>query len=220
MESQGIERLSAGAFVRSLLAMTIRPSETIRALLPRHRPGYEVTLVVLAVFLLALGDREGRPVKINVDDPTFWMIIVFVALAFIFVTLLANLFFQLWAWLVQTLSSKIFDGEASRGDTRAALAWSLAPAIVGGLLRVPLAFMVPDPTVTRVGNVRLSLTSSPLAVAAVLIDLAIFLWFAVVTSAAIGEVNRFSITRGLATLAASCIAPMIIIGAALFAMMA
>jgi hypothetical protein len=102
---------------------------------------------------------------------------------------------------------------------RAAVAWGLAPVVWALLYRIPAAFWVARAQATSVRMRGGTIAFDPgrmadgcgLALVFALVELAVFIWCAVVMSNTVAEAHRFSAWHGLGTLVISAIVPFVVV---------
>jgi hypothetical protein len=203
-----------------LATILVRPRQTIRSIVTESRSGIVVPLVLLATVSALIRDVRWQAYRHSpelhaVALPSGWIIACIVVGVF----LAALLFFYAFALLAWGVG-RLLGGNAERRAVRLGLAWSLAPVIWALLYRIPVVLFAPAmlAKANRLGDLitvlrSMSATVVVTAVLVAVLNLAVALWSAVIASAALSEVNGFSIWRGTATLIFSLLAPFIVIAA-------
>ena len=189
------------------LAVLVQPRLTMRRILDAQRLRWWL-LVLLAFCVNAL--RDPGNVKLTKVPPAVqpWLIVAGTVAAGLLISF--ALFYAL-SWVVYGIG-KAFEGTAAPAEARAAAAWGLMPLIVSGIYRIPLSYAV------RGNADTINPTACSGAVGLLTLEFLTFCWYLAVTSSTVAEAHRFSVWRGLATVALTWISPLVIVAAAALAM--
>ncbi|HEX7419270.1 MAG TPA: YIP1 family protein, partial [Thermoanaerobaculia bacterium] len=190
---------------RDLVTVVYRPRETMRRVLDGGRERWTIQIVILATFCSAVTDTDIRHVHTVLPDLALGPMVALLALALILdaVCWIGLLYLVAFA---ATLVGRQLDGHAEIADVRAALAWSVVPAIWCGFLRIPLAIyayrLVPPATNPR--QLVLNFVANggcTFAILALTFEVLLYAWVGWVASSTVAEALRFSTWKGLATIA-------------------
>lgn len=199
---------------RDLITVLYRPRETMRRVLDGGRDRWAIQIVILATFCSALTDTDIRHLRTVLPDLALGPTIALVALALIVDALCWVGLLYLIA-LAVTLVGRRLDGHGEVADVRAALAWSVVPAIWCVFLRIPIAIyayrVVPPPADQR----RLVLDfiangGCTFAIIVLTFELLLYAWVGYMASSTVAEALHFSTWKGLATLAIVAAVPFVI----------
>jgi hypothetical protein len=202
----------------------IRPRITMRRILDAGRDRMIIPLVLLATVSAVLGDVDRPAIDTlrKAPVPVHYSILVIgiVLAAFLFFLL----FFYLFSWIAYGLS-RVLEGSASPREVRSAMAWGLTPIIWAIVYRLPAILLWPETMESRIRRTSDAMTFQPgiLGVGCIggvvfaTLELAMLVWYLVVTSNTLGEANRFSSWRGFGLLVLTSITPIVIVIAALLA---
>jgi hypothetical protein len=203
-------------FLRRLARIAIRPRTTMREIVDTPSDRMVLPLVVLAIVSGLLRDFHTRSFP-GIETKT-WLIICGAILGCIIVFVLL---FYAFAWLAYVVA-RILEGTGDPSATRSALAWGTAPIIWALLYRLPVALLAPSANPARVGvhGRNISFTAGMLgdgcfsALLYAVVELALLIWYLVVASQTLAEAQRFSVWRGLGTLAIVAATPVVVMTAA------
>jgi hypothetical protein len=199
---------------RDLVTVVYRPRETMRRVLDGGRDRWAIQVVLLATFCSAVSDTDIRHLHTALPELGLGSTIA-LAILLLIVDALCWVGFLYLIALAVTLVGRRLEGHAEVADVRAALAWSVAPAVWSALLRIPLAVyayrLVPPAAEPR--KVLLDFVANggcTFAILALTFEILLYAWVAWVASSTVGEALRFSSWKGLATLAIVAAAPIVI----------
>lgn len=207
--------------LRDLLTILYRPRETMRAILEK-RDRWSAQVVMLAFLCASVNDADVR----NVED--FLPGLHPLTIAF-FGVLLMLLFAACWVLVVYLLSflvtfaGHLLGGSGARPDVSAAISWGLVPLIWSVIFRIPIAIYqskldIGPRIAGREGLMDfVSRGGCAFVVATFAMQIVAFALWLLITSNTVAEAQRFSTAKGLANVAITIAAPVLIIGAAVFA---
>ena len=201
----------------------IHPRETMRSILDQPRDRMVVPLVVMAICSSVLRNAHFDGVKTILTGAPFplW---VFIVAPICVIAAGVGLFF-VFAWIA-TMIGRFFEGKGEYRGVVRAMAWSFVPIIVALAYRVPVAIFVPSPAQERLRlGPHTVVTIAPrsigagcsMALLSGLLELAILSWYLYVASNTVAEAHGFSGWRGLGTVLATWITPIVILAAAVLA---
>lgn len=202
-------------FLRRLARIVIRPRTTMREILDTPPDRMIVPLVLLGIISGMLRDFNPRSFP-GVDAKT-WLIICAAIAGVIAVFVLL---FYGFAWIAYFIA-RWLEGTGDPAATRSALAWGTAPTIWALLYRLPVAFSaLANPTRVEVQGRNINFSTGMFgdgcfaALVFAIVELAVLLWYLAVASQTLAEAHRFSVWRGLGTLAILAVTPVIVMIAA------
>jgi hypothetical protein len=199
---------------RDLVTIIYRPRETMRRVLDGGRDRWALPIVVLATLCSAFSDTDIRRLQAVLPSLSFGSAVALVALGLI-VDALCWIGLLYLVALAATFVGRRLDGQSEIADVRAALAWSVAPAIWAVFVRIPLTIyayrLVPQAVVPRklvfdfIAN-----GGCTFAILALTFEVLLYAWVAWVASSTVAEALRFSTWKGFATIAIVAAVPVVI----------
>ena len=186
----------------------------MRRVLDGGRDRWTIQIVILATFCSAFTDTDIRHLRTVLPDLALGPTIALVALSLIVDALLWVGLLYLIA-LAVTLVGRRLDGHGEIADVRAALAWSVLPAIWCVFLRIPLAmyayrYVTPAADPHRLIRDFIANGGCTFAIIVFAFELLLYGWVVFMASSTVGEALRFSTWKGLATLATVAAVPVVI----------
>jgi Yip1 domain len=199
---------------RDLVTIVYRPRETMRRVLDAGGDRWALQVVVLATFCSAFTDTDIRRLRNVLPGLSFGPAVALVALGLI-VDALCWIGLLYLVALAATFVGRWLDGHAEIADVRAALAWSVVPAIWAVFLRIPIAIyayrFVPQAVVPPKLVLDFVVNGGcTFAILALTFEVLLYAWVAWVASSTVGEALRFSSWKGLATIAIVAAVPVVI----------
>lgn len=200
--------------LHDLVTVLYQPRETMRRILAyRHRWAAEI--VILACICSSMPDKDVRNLDRVLPDLHLGSVLALAALGVVLGCLLWLLFGYLFAWMV-TVAGRRIGGTGEVADVRAALAWSLVPLIWAVVYRIPMALYLRGKFAgmeMEGGQQVVEFVKQggcTLAVVAIVLKIALFVWMLFIASVAVGEAQRFSGGEGLGAIAIAAAAPVVI----------
>ncbi|HEX9160945.1 MAG TPA: YIP1 family protein [Thermoanaerobaculia bacterium] len=208
--------------LKDFVAVLVRPRETMRRILDSGGKRWTVELVVLASICTSLPDPEIRKLPVTMPGLSLTSMLTFILVGMIAKAALYVAFFFVFAWLV-TFVGNWLDGRATAADVRAALAWSLVPAVWSTFYRIPIAIYSTS-LLGSSGNQRkmifdfIANGGCTLTVLLLAFDIALDVWVVFLASSCVAEAFQFSSWKGFSTLAAAAAVPIVIAAAAVISL--
>lgn len=206
-------------FFRRLAKILIRPRAVMREILDQPRDRMVLPLVLLAILSGYAGDIDRLEMdRVAQGLGQSWPMVIGI---FILVTAILVALFYGFAWLAALIGRTLFEGTGTAREVRSALAWGGAPVIWALLYRIPMMTRAEGGKIELDQGLRIDpghLGDGCLfALLFGFLELVMLVWTFIVASQTLGEAHRFSGWRGLGTLVALLVTPVIVIIAAVLA---
>ena len=209
------------AQAKDLVTILYRPRETMRRLLD-GTDRWTIQVVVLAAVCASVGDSDWRALRRQLPELKTLSLVALAIGSILAVAIAWAILLFIFTWITAGIA-RVLGGTAPVRDIRAALAWSLVPVVWSVFYRIPVAveksLIIGDRPVDEKEIILNFLANGGCSFIVVLliIQMLFFIWVVWIASSTVAEAQKWPTAKGFANVALSCVAPLAIIAAAIFA---
>lgn len=205
-----------------LAAICVAPRPTMRAVLESAVRPASISIVIAAMVSFSLRDLDVQGLAQVQQSLGLSTVMLLAPLVLAFVSLFGIGFYFMVSGAATVIGRWMLQGTGTFRDVRLGVAWGLAPQVWALFFRLPVLLLWPDAVaMLRGGRGKIALGdieitpffSEDVPFYQVLVigvlELAFFIWYLVVGSQTLAEVQGFSSMRGLANLLLAVVLPFV-----------